>query len=119
MALRLLIDEDAQALLLVKLLRNAGHDVVTVNEAQLTGQPDFIVLEYAKHANRSVLTFNCDDFEELHVLNPNHRGILVVYQDADRSKNMTFKDMVKAIANIEVANIPLTNQFLILNQWNY
>ena len=119
MPLRLLIDEDTQAALLVKLMRNAGHDVITVNEANLTGQPDFVVLDSAKTLDRLLLTLNCDDFEELHILNSNHPGIFVVYQDADRTKNMTFKDIVRSIANIEAAQIPLANQFIVLNQWNY
>jgi predicted nuclease of predicted toxin-antitoxin system len=47
LSLKLLIDEDAQDKVLVKLLRLAGHEVITVNEAGLMSQPDFIVLDYA------------------------------------------------------------------------
>lgn len=113
------MDEDAQASLLVKLLTNAGHDVITVNQANLSGQSDSIVLDYARGAQRLLFTFNCDDFETLHNINPNHPGILVVDRQSDRTKNMTFKDMVRSIANIEAAQIPLANQFIVLNQWIY
>jgi hypothetical protein len=32
---------------------------------------------------------------------------------------MGFKAIVKAIANLETANVPLANQFISLNHWNY
>ena len=150
MSLKLLIDEDSQALALVKTLRKANHDVVTANEANLTGQPDNIVLEYATQRsrdlksraalsnaqhNRIVLTRNCRDFEgegcavrrripnhlveALHEANPNHPGIFAVYQEANPLKKMSRQDIVKAIVNLEAAKIPLQNQFISLNHWNY
>ena len=69
--------------------------------------------------NRILLTHNCDDFEELHQANPNHSGIFAVYRNANLLKNMGFKAIVKAIANLETANVPLANQFISLNHWNY
>ena len=119
MSLKLLIDEDTQDKLLVRLLRNAGHDVITVNEAGLMGQTDPIVLDYARANSRLLLTYNCDDFEELHQVNSLHSGILAVYRDANSKKDMTFKTIVRALANLEAANIPLANQFISLNQWRY
>jgi hypothetical protein len=32
---------------------------------------------------------------------------------------MSFKEIVKAIANLEAAMMPLANQFISLKQWNY
>ena len=113
------MDEDSQDKLLVGFLRRAGHDVLTVNEVGLTGQPDPMVLNYARQNNRLLFTFNCDDFEALHEANPIHPGILVVYHNDDFSKDMSFFAIVRAIANLEAANIPLANQFISLNQWNY
>jgi predicted nuclease of predicted toxin-antitoxin system len=66
LSLKLLIDEDAQDKVLVKLLRQAGHEVITVNQAGLMSQPDFIVLDYARNADRILLTLNCRDFQSLH-----------------------------------------------------
>ena len=57
--------------------------------------------------------------EALHQENSEHPGILAVYQNNDRSKDMSREEVVKAIANIETAKIELTNQFISLNQWNY
>ena len=119
MSLKLFIDEDTQDKLLVKLIRNAGHDVITVNEALLMGQADQLVLDYARANNRILLTYNCDDFEALHNALPLHPGILAEYLDTNPSKNMSFFAIVKALANLEAANVPLANQFIPLNQWNF
>jgi predicted nuclease of predicted toxin-antitoxin system len=115
LSLRLLIDDDSQDKVLVRLLREAGHDVVTVKEAGLMSQPDSTVFSYALAKNRILLTLNCRDFQALHQANPNHPGIFVVYQEAEPLKKMSFKIIVLAIANLEAANIPLMNQFISLN----
>lgn len=119
MSLKLLLDEDSQAKPLIKLLQDAGHDVLTVNEIGFNGQPDPIILDYARQSDRLLLTHNCQDFENLHQVNPNHPGILAIYRDNDCTKNLSRSAIVKAIANIEIANVPLVNQFICLNQWNY
>lgn len=119
MSLRLLIDEDSQAKLLITLLKQASHDIITVNEESLSGQPDEIVFDYAQREKRLILTRNYDDFQALHNANPNHSGILVICEDQNTSKNLSFKEIVKALANLETANIPLANQFIALNHWNY
>jgi predicted nuclease of predicted toxin-antitoxin system len=119
LSLRLLIDEDSLAKVLVKILRVADHDVITVNELGLSGQPDPVVLNYARQNNRILLTHNCRDFEALHQENPRHPGILAIYENRDYSKDLSRGEVVKAIANLEAANIPLSNQFISLNHWNY
>ncbi len=119
MSLRLLVDEDSLAKPLVNRLRKAGHDILTVNEAGLTSSSDDVVLDYARVDGRVLLTHNCDDFEALHEEDPNHPGILAIYRDANRLKNMSRQAIVKALANLEAANVPLANQFISLNSWNY
>lgn len=114
MSIRLLIDEDAQDKLLVKLLRDAGHEVTTANDAGLMGQPDRTILDYAKSTNRVLLTLNCRDFQALHAADPNHPGILAVYQDANPLKRMRFRAIVEAMAHLEAAQVLLTNQFIAL-----
>ncbi|MEH1845599.1 MAG: DUF5615 family PIN-like protein [Nostoc sp.] len=115
----MLLDEDSQAKYLVNLLQAAGHDVVTVNLAGLMNRLDSVVLDYPRLNQRVLLTRNCNDFHELHQVNPAHSGILAVYQDFDAAKNMSYQAIVKAIANLETAKYPLENQFIILNQWSY
>jgi predicted nuclease of predicted toxin-antitoxin system len=119
MTLRLLLDEDSQAKYLVNLLKSAGYDVLTGNEANMTKRPDRFVLNYAIVEQRVLLTRNCADFLELHQLNPVHPGILAVYQDAETKKNMSYQLIIQAIGNIKAAEFSLENQFVILNQWNY
>lgn len=100
-------------------MRKAGHEVMTANEAGLAGKIDPIVLDCARKENRVLLTKNCDDFKVLHQVNSNHPGILVIYQNDFLSKNMNRQQVVRAIANLEAANISLANQFISLNHWNY
>ncbi|TAG95275.1 MAG: hypothetical protein EAZ09_08700 [Oscillatoriales cyanobacterium] len=87
----MLLDEDSQAKYLVNLLQAAGHDVATVNTLDLMNRPDSVVLQAARENERVVLTRNCDDFQELHQANPEHSGILAVYQDSEASKNMSYQ----------------------------
>jgi predicted nuclease of predicted toxin-antitoxin system len=119
LSLNLLIDEDSLAKHLVNLLRQAGHDVITVQDINFMGKPDSVVLDYARENQRILLTRNCDDFHNLHQANSHHSGILSIYQAADFSKNMSYAAIVKAITNLEDYNYDLNNQFIILNQWNY
>ncbi|MGL5836131.1 MAG: DUF5615 family PIN-like protein [Waterburya sp.] len=75
------------------MLKIAGHDVVTINELELSGSDDTIVLDCARKQERVLLTQNCRDFEALHQLNSSHPGILAIYQDNYSSKDMSFKDI--------------------------
>jgi predicted nuclease of predicted toxin-antitoxin system len=119
LSLSLLLDEDSQAKLLVKFLMASGHDVLTVNDVGISGFPDEQVLDYSRQHNRVIITRNCSDFRELHQADPSHPGILAVYQETDTSKNMSYQAIVNAVGNLVAANLDLTGQFIVLNQWNY
>ena len=119
MSLRLLVDEDSQAKYLINLLLKVGHEVLTVNDAGLSSLSDGEVLKFARRSNRAVLTRNCQDFRALHKLNPTHCGILVIRQSNDQYKDMAYRSVVKAIANIEASVIRVDNQFIELNHWQY
>ncbi|MFQ4139443.1 DUF5615 family PIN-like protein [Nodosilinea sp. PGN35] len=69
----------------VKLLRDLGHDVLTVQEAGKAGLriPDDEVLAFATSQNRAVLTLNRQDFKQLHRSQPNHGGIINCTNDRD------------------------------------
>lgn len=103
MSLRLLIDEDTQDARLVAMLRTEGHDV----------------LAHAAQNQRAVLTMNCRDFLELHEASPAHFGIIAVYQSGKMHKNMTFAEIVAALANLTASGWDLAEQFVVLNAWNY
>lgn len=117
--LRLSADEDVQSRILVQFLRDAGHDALTVNDAGLQGEADEAVLDRAIVDGRTLLTRNPADFLELHTANPDHPGILAVYQDNDPSKNMSRRDLVRAIANIEASETPIRGPFLALNSYSW
>jgi predicted nuclease of predicted toxin-antitoxin system len=71
----------------VEHLCNLGHDVLTVQAAGNANLkiPDDLVLEFASCNDRVVLTLNRKDFKRLHRLQPNHAGIIICTDDADRS----------------------------------
>ncbi|GCL38930.1 hypothetical protein SR1949_40500 [Sphaerospermopsis reniformis] len=71
-----------------ELLRNFGHDVLTVPEAGKANQsiPDEEVLNFAIQEERAILTLNRYDFIRLHRLQPNHSGIIVCTNDSDRNR---------------------------------
>ena len=119
MILRLLIDEDTQDARLVLMLRTEGHDVVTVNEAGLRGQSDSAVLAHAAQDQRAVLTLDCRDFLGLHEASNAHSGIIAIYQSGELRKNMTFAEIVAALANLTASGWDLAEQFVALNAWNY
>jgi predicted nuclease of predicted toxin-antitoxin system len=63
----------------VELLRELGHDVVTVQEAGNANQriPDQDVLVFAIGEERAILTINRIDFIRLHRRQDNHFGIVI------------------------------------------
>ena len=77
----LYLDEDAQRTTLVRALRARQFDVLTVNEAKLTGVSDAEQLAFAAAQMRTVLTFNRGDFINLHTQyvhqHRTHSGIIV------------------------------------------
>ena len=119
LSLRILVDADTQDHSLVQLLRDAGHDVLTANEAGLRTAKDPEVFEFARQNNRIILTKNPDDYRTLHDAEPAHPGILGIHQYRLRRKNMTHQQVVRAIANIESQAIDVRSRFLVLNHWKY
>jgi predicted nuclease of predicted toxin-antitoxin system len=49
----------------VELLRDLGHNIITVQEAGNASLPDDHVLEFAINQNRAVLTLDRRDFKRL------------------------------------------------------
>jgi predicted nuclease of predicted toxin-antitoxin system len=65
----------------VVLLREKGHDVLTVQEAGNREAPDDEVLAFATQEQRAVLTLNRRHFIRLHQLQPVHAGIITCSRD--------------------------------------
>jgi predicted nuclease of predicted toxin-antitoxin system len=70
----------------VELLRELGHDVLTVKESGNDGFADPEVLEFAMANDRIVLTQNRRDFKKIHQFTPNHCGIIVCTEDRNSSE---------------------------------
>jgi predicted nuclease of predicted toxin-antitoxin system len=70
---------------LVERIRELGYDVLTSYQAGQANQaiPDDEVLAYATANQRSVITFNRDDFVALHRSGIDHAGIIVCKDDRD------------------------------------
>jgi predicted nuclease of predicted toxin-antitoxin system len=120
LALNLYLDDCADSRLLVQLLIQAGHTVVRPVDAGTAGEADQAHFAYAIQHGLILVTKDPDDFEALHQQNPNHPGIFGIYQDNDRTRDMTHADIVAAIARIEAASplgYPIAGQFHVLNDW--
>jgi hypothetical protein len=118
--MRLYLDDDSIAARLVSQLRAAGHDVLLPADVGLAGAADPVHLTRAIAEGRALLTHNYRDFSLLHALliqaQGHHPGILVVRRDAGQ-RNMAPHDIVRALRNLEAANVPVADQYIILNAW--
>src|SRR5437867_598174 len=117
--MRLYLDDDSATPLLVRLLTQAGHDVLTPAAIGMAGAEDPVHLTCAIREGRVLLTGNHDDFEDLHDLmmqgQDHHPGILVVRRDNKPRRDMTPRGIVHAIEKMLGAKVPLADQFVILN----
>lgn len=81
---RLYTDENIPRLV-VDVLRQLGHDVLTIYEDGKGNQryPDGSVLDRASETGRAIVTINRRDFRRLHLHHPNHAGIILCTYDPD------------------------------------
>ena len=103
------------------MLMAAGHDVQSPGDVNppLVGADDPTHLAHAIADQRVLLTLNAHDFKFLHNQNPDHPGILVVHQDNDPSKDMSYAAIVAAIANLEQSGVEIAGGFWILNAFRW
>lgn len=116
---RLYLDECIYSKRLQRMLVDAGYQVRTPAMAGLIGHDDWAHFEYAQEHELVIITKDADDFECLHQEHPNHYGVLAVCEEAQRSKNMSYTDIVRAIENILQAEVSLAGEFYILNHWQW
>jgi len=113
------LDDCAYAHDLVLLLVAGGHRVVTPADAGTTARSDDVHFQYAVANQLVILTKNPKDFWQLHLSGGPHSGILALYQDNDITRDMSYAEIVKAIANLETASVAIAGQFHSLNAWRY
>ncbi len=121
MRLRLYLDECAFSYSLRRFLIEAGHDVQIPADVcpPLTGADDAAHFAHATHTDRVIITFNPDDFKRLHRRFPRHAGIFAVYLDNDRTRDMSDRDIVRAIANLEATGVTIAGGFWPLNNYRW
>jgi len=121
LSLRLYLDDCAYSRRLQQQLQTAGHDVETPFSATplLAGADDAMHWAHARAVGRVLLTFNPRDFKVLHDQDSHHPGILAVYQDNDPTKDMSYQDIVRAIANLEQSVPHLAGGFWVLNMYRW
>jgi predicted nuclease of predicted toxin-antitoxin system len=119
--MNLYLDDDMAKGSLVARLRRAGHQVVVPSDAGLSGAWDPLHLLYAVQHSLVLVSKNHDDFRDLHLLvqatSGRHFGIAIVRADNDPRRDMTDGDIARAVENLESANVPIGNEFQILNHW--
>ena len=120
MTLRLYLDECVYRKRLVSLLRGDpyNHVVETPVESGLLGHSDAEQFAYARSHDLILITRNPADFEALHRAEPNHPGILAIY-DRNRLSDMSDPGIARAIQNLADAQVPLAGVFQSLNPWSY
>ncbi len=87
------MDDEAAAAVLIRLLRADGHDVWLPQENGVAGLVDPRHFARAITDSRVVITFNYDDFKDLHLLihaaAGRHAGLLVVRKDNDSTRDLS------------------------------
>lgn len=117
----LYLDDDVASPLLAQLLRKAGHDVELPSDIGFSGEDDPVHFRHAAKNDRVLITGNHDDFNDLHWLiidlQGHHPGVLVIRKDNDPRRDLTSAGVVRALRNLLAANVPIADQFIILNHW--
>jgi len=117
--MKIYLDDCAYSKRLKRQLEAAGRQVRTPFEAGIPGRPDDVHLRYAAEHGLALLTYNADDFLNLHERYPEHAGVLVVYRDADVTKNMSYTNIVRAIENLIASGAPIKGRSYVLNHWQW
>ena len=119
--MRLYLDDDTVEVHLIQLLRRAGHDVVIPSDVGHAGENDAVHLRAALLDQRAILTHNYGDFEDLHDLvidsTGHHFGVLLVRKDNNPARDLTRHGIVRAIAKLLAAGVPVADELIVRNHW--
>jgi Domain of unknown function (DUF5615) len=119
--MKLYLDDDSVAGVLVALLQRAGHDVQIPADASIAGEDDPIHLPHAVLQDRVLLSPNYRDFKLLHNLvvaaQGHHPGICVVRKDNNSKRDLTAHGIVRALAKLLASGTPIPDAYHALNHW--
>jgi hypothetical protein len=106
---------------LVAFLSQAGHSIFNPRTERTRGASDSRHREYAAARSYTLLTQNPSDFQKLHddwqTQGRRHSGLLLVYQDNIRGKDMEQADIASALDRLLASGIPIQNDVHTLNHW--
>jgi len=119
--MRLYLDDDMDANVLIRFLQEEGHEVISPRAVAMRGAEDEAHLRYAAAYQCAVVTANVRDFLTLHQTwqeeGRHHAGILALYRENNPQRDMTYAQIARAISRLERARLPLQNTFQNLNMW--
>lgn len=119
--MRIYLDDDLDSNLLIGLLRQEGHEVISPRTAGTRGVNDDEHLDFAASRNAVLLTANALDFvllnNEFMTQHREHAGILIVYRENNPSRDMNFHQIANSVTRIEQSGVRLANAFHNLNFW--
>jgi hypothetical protein len=115
------LDDDVDQDLLIRLAAKQGHQLISPRAVGHSGDSDALQFLYAASRGMPILTRNASDFEALHEfaigIGGRHAGLIIIYDEHDRRKNMRPPEIVAALSNLESASSPLLNQLVALNHF--
>ena len=115
------VDDDLDSHLLLQLAASQKHEIISPRAAGLRGVRDATHLAYAVRQGMPILSGNRGDFEALHdltlALQGRHFGILLVYGERERRRQMRASHIVHALGRLEAEQIPLSNALIVLNRY--
>lgn len=116
--IRLYLDEDTIKGALIKALKNADLDVVTVADVGKLGDSDKEQLLWATEKGRAIYSFNIGDFCRLHsefmAQQISHTGIILAPQQ-QYSIGQQLRGLLKLVANTSTKEIE--NQLVFLSSY--
>lgn len=119
--MKLYLDDDTVNRALISHLRQAGHDVQIPADIGYSGEADAAHSLHAIQDGRVLVSYNYDDFEDLHDLvigsGGSHPGILIIRRDQDRRRHMSPAQIVRALARVDASGTAIANSFIVLNLW--
>lgn len=119
--MNLYLDDDSLQTLLVRLLREAGHDIVRSTDAGIEGASDSVHFTKAIELNRVLRTRNQKDFVQLHTLvlaaTGHHPGILIVTRENNPRRDLTPRGIVNALRKLQDSGIAVFDTLFDLNAW--
>ena len=115
------VDDDLDSNRLIGLAAAHSHRLLSPRSLGNMGTHDALHFLAATREGVPILTRNVRDFEALHEfavgIGGKHAGVIVVHEEADSRKSMRPERIVRALTNLEAANVTLPNQIVVLNYY--